>query len=595
MQGHLCTFGQAMKALQYLNKYFYKYRTKLFVGFLITVVARIFSLFTPRLIGNSLTAVEQYVKSDDVSLDSIQELLLFNILIIIGASLVSGFFTFLMRQTIINVSRYVEFDLKNEIFWHYQKLTQRFYKNNRTGDLMNRISEDVGKVRMYVGPAFMYSINTVALFIIVISYMISIAPALTLYTILPLPILSVTIYKLSRIINEKSTRVQEVLSKMSSFAQESFSGIGVIKSYNLQRIMNQGFDDLASESYQKNMSLVKVQAWFFPLMILLIGFSNLIVIYVGGNQYINNEIEIGVLAEFIIYVNMLTWPVAVVGWITSIVQQAEASQERINLFLKEEPEIKDGPGVQKEIKGALELKNVTLRYPETQIQALENISLKIPTGTTLGILGNIGSGKSTLLDLITRLYDPSKGKILLDGIDLKEYTLEQLREAIGSIPQNAFLFSESIEDNIRFGSINASKEAIQEASKEALVHKNIIAFKKGYQTMLGERGVTLSGGQIQRVSIARAFIKDPKILLLDDCLSAVDTDTEEEILKHLKKIAQNKTTLIVSHRISSLKHADQIIVFENGKIVQQGKHLELTGVSGYYKELFEKQQADRNK
>jgi ATP-binding cassette, subfamily B, multidrug efflux pump len=595
LQGHLCTFGQAMKALQYLNKYFYKYRNKLFVGFLITLVARIFSLFTPRLIGDSLTAVEQYVKSDDVSLDSIQELLLFNILIIIGASLVSGFFTFLMRQTIINVSRYVEFDLKNEIFWHYQKLTQRFYKNNRTGDLMNRISEDVGKVRMYVGPAFMYSINTVALFIIVISYMISIAPALTLYTILPLPILSVTIYKLSRIINEKSTRVQEVLSKMSSFAQESFSGIGVIKSYNLQRIMNQGFDDLASESYQKNMSLVKVQAWFFPLMILLIGFSNLIVIYVGGNQYINNEIEIGVLAEFIIYVNMLTWPVAVVGWITSIVQQAEASQERINLFLKEEPEIKDGSGVQKEIKGALELKNVSLRYPETQIQALENISLKIPTGTTLGILGNIGSGKSTLLDLITRLYDPSEGKILLDGIDLKEYTLEQLREAIGSIPQNAFLFSESIEDNIRFGSINASREAIQEASKEAVVHKNIIAFKEGYQTLLGERGVTLSGGQIQRVSIARAFIKDPKILLLDDCLSAVDTDTEEEILKHLKKIAQNKTTLIVSHRISSLKHADQIIVFENGKIVQQGKHLELTGVSGYYKELFEKQQADRNK
>ena len=595
MQGHLCTFGQAMKALQYLNKYFYKYRTKLFVGFLITVVARIFSLFTPRLIGNSLTAVEQYVKSDDVSLDSIQELLLFNILIIIGASLVSGFFTFLMRQTIINVSRYVEFDLKNEIFWHYQKLTQRFYKNNRTGDLMNRISEDVGKVRMYVGPAFMYSINTVALFIIVISYMISIAPALTLYTILPLPILSVTIYKLSRIINEKSTRVQEVLSKMSSFAQESFSGIGVIKSYNLQRIMNQGFDDLVSESYQKNMSLFKVQAWFFPLMILLIGFSNLIVIYVGGNQYINNEIEIGVLAEFIIYVNMLTWPVAVVGWITSIVQQAEASQERINLFLKEEPEIKDGSGVQKEIKGALELKNVSLRYPETQIQALENISLKIPTGTTLGILGNIGSGKSTLLDLITRLYDPSEGKILLDGIDLKEYTLEQLREAIGSIPQNAFLFSESIEDNIRFGSINARREAIQEASKEAVVHKNIIAFKEGYQTLLGERGVTLSGGQIQRVSIARAFIKDPKILLLDDCLSAVDTDTEEEILKHLKKIAQNKTTLIVSHRISSLKHADQIIVFENGKIVQQGKHLDLTGVSGYYKELFEKQQSDRNK
>src|SRR5210317_1860543 len=482
-----------MKALQYLNKYFYKYRTKLFLGFLITVVARIFSLFTPRLIGNSLTAVEQYINSENSNLEPIKELLLFNILIIIGASLVSGFFTFLMRQTIINVSRYVEFDLKNEIFWHYQKLTQRFYKNNRTGDLMNRISEDVGKVRMYVGPAFMYSINTIALFVIVISYMISIAPALTLYTILPLPILSFTIYKLSRIINEKSTRVQEVLSKMSSFAQESFSGIAVIKSYNLQQNMNQGFDDLASESYQKNMSLVKVQAWFFPLMILLIGCSNLIVIYVGGNQYINNEIEIGVLAEFIIYVNMLTWPVAVVGWITSIVQQAEASQERINSFLKEEPEIKDGTGVRQEVKGTIELEDVSLFYPETQIQALENITLKIPSGTTLGIIGNIGSGKSTLLDLVVRLYDPSKGKITLDGIDLKKYKLEELRANIGYIPQNAFLFSESIEDNIRFGSINASTESIQEASKMAAVHKNIMDFKEGYKTILGERGITLSG------------------------------------------------------------------------------------------------------
>ncbi len=595
MQRHLRTFGRAMKALQYLNKYFYKYRTKLLLGFLITVVARIFSLFTPRLIGNSLTAVEQYINSENSNLEPIKELLLFNILIIIGASLVSGFFTFLMRQTIINVSRYVEFDLKNEIFWHYQKLTQRFYKNNRTGDLMNRISEDVGKVRMYVGPAFMYSINTIALFVIVISYMVSIAPVLTLYTILPLPILSITIYKLSRIINEKSTRVQEFLSKMSSFAQESFSGIAVIKSYNLQQKMNQGFDDLASESYQKNMSLVKVQAWFFPLMILLIGCSNLIVIYVGGNQYINNEIEIGVLAEFIIYVNMLTWPVAVVGWITSIVQQAEASQERINSFLKEEPEIKDGTGVRQEVKGTIELEDVSLFYPETQIQALENITLKIPSGTTLGIIGNIGSGKSTLLDLVVRLYDPSKGKITLDGIDLKKYKLEELRANIGYIPQNAFLFSESIEDNIRFGSINASTESIQEASKMAAVHKNIMDFKEGYKTILGERGITLSGGQIQRVSIARALIKDPKILLLDDCLSAVDTDTEEEILNHLKKAAQNKTTLIVSHRISSLKHADQIIVFENGKIVQQGKHAELIGVQGYYKELFEKQQADRSK
>lgn len=595
MPKHLLTFGRFMKALQYLNKYFYKYRTKLLLGFLITVIARIFSLFAPRLIGNSLTAVEQYLQSENADLGAIQRILMINILIIIGTTLVSGFFTFLMRQTIINVSRYIEFDLKNEIFWHYQKLTQRFYKNNRTGDLMNRISEDVGKVRMYVGPAFMYSINTVSLFIIVISYMISIAPTLTLYTVLPLPILSVTIYKLSRIINVRSTLVQEVLSKMSSFAQESFSGIAVIKSYNLQSKMRGGFDQLASESYQKNMALVKVQAWFFPLMILLIGCSNLIVIYVGGNQYINSEIEIGVLAEFIIYVNMLTWPVAVVGWITSIVQQAEASQKRINNFLEEQPEINNGQGVENEIKGAIEFKNVSLKYPETQIQALDKVQLKIPAGSTVGIIGNIGSGKSSLLDLISRLYDPTEGEITLDGIDLNEFTLKQLRQTIGYIPQNAFLFSESIEDNIRFGSLNASIEEIHQASKKAAVHENIIAFKEGYKTLLGERGVTLSGGQIQRVSIARAFIKDPKILLLDDCLSAVDTDTEEEILNHLKAVSKNKTTLIVSHRISSLKHADQIIVFENGKIVQQGKHPDLISVQGYYKELFEKQQADRTK
>ncbi|MFL2597481.1 MAG: ABC transporter ATP-binding protein [Flavobacteriaceae bacterium] len=584
-----------MNALKYLNKYFYKYRTKLFLGFLITIIARIFSLFAPRLIGNSLTAVEKYLQSENNDFEKIQHILMVNILIIIGATLISGFFTFLMRQTIINVSRFIEFDLKNEIFWHYQKLTQRFYKNNRTGDLMSRISEDVSKVRMYVGPAFMYSINTISLFIIVISYMISIAPILTLYTILPLPILSFTIYKLSRIINEKSTLVQEVLSKMSSSAQESFSGIAVIKSYNLQSKIYNKFNDLAIESYQKNMSLVKVQAWFFPLMILLIGCSNLIVIYIGGNQYINNEIEIGVLAEFIIYVNMLTWPVAVVGWITSIVQQAEASQKRINSFLKEQPEIIDGKGVDKFIKGEIELNNVSLLYPETQIEALKGVSLKISEGSTVGIIGNIGSGKSSILDIISRLYDPSEGSIKLDGVDMKEYTLDQIRENIGYIPQNAFLFSESIEDNIRFGAQKIELKDIKEASKKAAVHQNIISFKDSYDTLLGERGVTLSGGQIQRISIARALIKNSKILLLDDCLSAVDTDTEEEILKNLKNISTKKTTVIVSHRISSLKHADKIIVLENGKIIQQGKHSDLIESKGYYKELFEKQQTERVK
>ena len=584
-----------MKELRYLNKYFYKYRTKLLWGFLITVVARIFSLVAPRLIGNSLTAVENYLQSDNSDLSTIKQILLVNILIIVGTTLASGFLTFLMRQTIINVSRYIEFDLKNEVFWHYQRLTQRFYKNNRTGDLMNRISEDVGKVRMYVGPAFMYSINTVALFIIVISYMISIAPELTLYTVLPLPILSVTIYKLSRIINQKSTLVQEMLSKMSTYAQESFSGIAVIKSYNLQAQAAGDFNALATESYDKNMDLVKVQAWFFPLMILLIGCSNLIVIFVGGNQYIQGTIEIGVLAEFIIYVNMLTWPVAVVGWITSIVQQAEASQKRINAFLKEQPEIESGKGIGKPIKGTLKFKNVSLSYPETGIKALDNLNLTVPSGSTLGIIGNIGSGKSTLLDTLMRLYDPSEGSIYLDGHNLKEFQLSELRNNIGYVPQNAFLFSESIEDNIRFGKPEATEEAIQTVAKKAAVHDNIFKFKEGYKTLLGERGVTLSGGQIQRVSIARALIKDPQILLLDDCLSAVDTDTEEEILSHLKSVTKNITTLIVSHRISSLKHADQIVVFENGKIVQQGQHADLIEVDGYYKDLFEIQQANSSK
>lgn len=584
-----------MKELRYLNKYLYKYRTKLIWGLLITVVARIFSLVAPRLIGNSLTAVENYLEAETADFGLIKEILLTNILIIIGTTLASGFFTFLMRQTIINVSRYIEFDLKNEVFWHYQRLTQRFYKNNRTGDLMNRISEDVSKVRMYVGPALMYSINTVALFVIVISYMISIAPILTLYTVLPLPILSITIYKLSRIINQKSALVQEMLSKMSSFAQESFSGIAVIKSYNLQGQSTSDFTDLASETYDKNMDLVKVQAWFFPLMILLIGCSNLIVIFVGGNQYINGQLEIGVLAEFIIYVNMLTWPVAVVGWITSIVQQAEASQKRINAFLQEQPEIISGKGVFTGIHGTIEFKNVSLQYPETGIKALDQVNLTIPAGSTLGIIGNIGSGKSTLLDTLVRLYDPSEGSILIDGHDLKTFQLEELRSAVGYVPQNAFLFSEQIEENIRFGNPEASLEAIREAAQKSAVHDNIMQFKEGYKTLLGERGVTLSGGQIQRVSIARALIKDPQILLLDDCLSAVDTDTEEEILKHLRSVSKNKTTLIVSHRISSLKHADQIVVFENGKIVQQGKHADLIEVGGYYKELFEIQQANSSK
>ena len=582
-----------MRALQYLNKYLKEYFLKLLLGIVITIISRVFSLFAPRLIGESLTAVENYLVNHQGDLVALKSLLLSNILIIIGATLLSGFFTFLMRQTIINVSRYIEFDLKNEIFSHYQRLTQRFYKNNRTGDLMSRISEDVSKVRMYVGPAIMYSINTVTLFLCVITIMFSIAPRLSVYTLIPLPLLSITIYKLSRVINARSTVVQEMLSKLSSFTQETFSGISVIKSYGLETNTHHNFDVLALEAKEKNMNLVKVQAWFFPLMILLIGLSNLIVIFIGGQQYMDGTIEIGVLAEFIIYINMLTWPVAVVGWVTSVVQQAEASQKRINAFLNETIEIQDGPGVDVAVQGEISFENVSLVYPETQIKALDGISFKVERGKSLSIIGKVGSGKSSILHLINRLYDPDSGKILLDDHSITDFKLQKLRSNIGNVPQNAFLFSESIEENIRLGKQDAREEEIIEASKKAAMHKNIKKFKQGYKTLLGERGLTLSGGQIQRVSIARALIKDPQILLFDDCLSAVDTDTEEKILKNLKEFSQNKTTIIVSHRISSVKDADHVIVLERGKIIEQGEHQKLIDLKGFYYDLFNKQQDEK--
>ena len=584
-----------MKELQYLNKYLRKYKGKLIIGILITVVARIFSLFTPRLVGNSMTAIERYVNDKAAYQDTIQDTLLINIGLIIAASLVSGFFTFLMRQTIINVSRYIEFDLKNEIYEHYQVLCSTFYKKNRTGDLMSRISEDVSKVRMYFGPAIMYSINTIALFVIVIAYMISIAPSLTIYTLLPLPFLSYTIYKLSRAINQKSTVVQETLSRLSSFTQEVFSGIAIIKSYNIQPTIKSNFEILSIESKDNNVALAKVQAWFFPLMILLIGISNLIVIFIGGKQYIAGEIEIGVLAEFIIYVTMLTWPVATVGWVTSIIQQAEASQKRINAFLKEEPTIKNGESNSEIKKGSVIFENVSFTYPDKGIKALDNISIHVKEGQTWGIVGNTGAGKSTLLELIARLYDPSQGEIRIDQKNINTLKLKNLRDTIGYVPQNPFLFSESIKQNIQFGKGDATDNEIRNAARLANVEGNIDQFSNGFETLLGERGVTLSGGQIQRISIARALIKDPTILLFDDCLSAVDADTEEQILVNLKEVSKAKTTFIVSHRISSVKDADQIIVLENGQLIQQGTHEELVKSEGHYRNLAEKQALQKEK
>lgn len=576
-----------MRELKHVNKYFYKYRYKLLAGILITIIARIFLLFTPELVGNSVDVIDNFRKGITTDVSEVKHELFINILYIIGAAILGGIFTFLMRQTLIYVSRQIEFDLKNEVYQQYQRLSLDFYKSNRTGDLMSRISEDVGKVREYAGPAIMYSINTVTLFIIALILMFRSAPTLTLYTIIPLPILSYFIYVLSKIIHKRSTIVQQWLAKLSTFTQETFSGISVIKSYGIEGDTNTDFDKLSSESRQKNIDLTKVQALFFPLMIFLIGLSNIIVIYIGGKQYIDGEIEsLGVIAKFIIYVNLLTWPVATVGWVTSVIQQAEASQKRINEFLKKEPSIKNLTPQPTPIKGAIAFNNVSFTYPDTNIEALKNLSFSLKAGETLTIIGKTGSGKSTILDLIGRLYDVTSGEIRIDNTPIQQLNLSSLRNSIGYVPQDAFLFSDSIRHNIMFGKEDATEEEVIEAAKNADVHKNIIGFSKGYDTVLGERGITLSGGQKQRISIARAIIKTPQILLFDDCLSAVDTETEEKILKNLKKITQNTTTIIVSHRVSSAKSADKIIVLDNGHIIQQGSHSSLIDVDGYYKELY---------
>lgn len=583
-----------MKELKHINKYFKKYWLKLLIGIIITIIARVFSLVMPPYVNKSINIVKEFIEQGDVDIAVVKEYLLEYILIILGAALLSGFFTFLMRQTIINVSRYIEYDLKNEIFNHYQNLSLNFYKKNRTGDLMNRISEDVSQVRMYCGPALMYGMNTFTLFACIIPIMYTKAPSLALYTLMPLPILSVIIYQISKLTHKRSTIVQQFLSKLSSFTQESFSGISVIKAYGIEGRINTELTSLANEGKNKSMSLVNVNAWFFPLMALMIGISNIIVIYIGGQQYISGKIDnIGLIAEFIIYVNMLTWPVAIVGWLTSVIQRAEASQARINEFLQEVPEIKNTITTPMEVNGKIEFKNVSFTYDDTNITALQNISFTINEGETVAIIGKTGSGKSTILDLIARLYDVSSGDILFDDTPIKDFNLNSLRQNIGAVPQDAFLFSDSIKDNIKFGKENATDDEIIVVAKKAVVHKNIMGFKEKYNTVLGERGITLSGGQKQRVSIARALLRDPKIYLFDDCLSAVDTETEEEILNNLKSASKNKTTLIVSHRVSSAKNADKIIILEGGKIIQEGSHNTLYTKDGYYKELYNSQLSEK--
>ena len=578
-----------MRALQYLDKYLYKYRIRIILGVVFTITAKVFAVVAPSLIGDSITTVNLYLNDPTGDLSKTQNILLENIALIVGAAILSGLFTFTMRQTIINVSRFIEFDLKNEIYQHYQKLSLKFYKNNRTGDLMNRISEDVSKVRMYFGPALMYSINTLSLFVIVISYMISVAPTLTLYALTPLPLLSLAIYQLSKSIHKRSTIVQEYLSKLSAFTQEMFSGIGVIKANAIEPTSNKKMGTLAFESMTKNMYLVQVQAWFFPLMILLIGLSNILVILIGGMQFINGQIELGTLAEFIVYINMLTWPVATVGWVTSIIQQAEASQKRINEFLGQEPEIVNPKGGKEIQSYSIEFENVYFSYNNAREEAIKNISFRLESGKTLAILGRTGCGKTTLLQLITRMYDVNSGVVKVGGVDVRKLDLIKLRKNIGAVPQEAFLFSDTLENNIRFGNAESTKNEVEFAAKQAAIHNSIINFSKGYQTIVGERGVSLSGGQKQRMSIARALVKQPEILLFDDSFSAVDTKTEEIILGNLKSMPFQSTTVVVCHRVSSAKNADYILVMDEGSIVQNGTHEELVNTPGHYAELCRKQ------
>jgi ATP-binding cassette subfamily B protein len=584
-----------MKELQYLNKYFIKYKYRFLFGIVITIVAQIFALYTPELVGKSISLIEAFLKSENKDTILLKNELFKNIALIIFCTLIAGFLTFLMRQSLIVMSRFVEFDLKNEIFNHYQNLSQNFYKKNRTGDLMNRISEDVGKVRMYVGPAVMYTINTIIRFTAIIISMSAVNVKLTIYCLLPLPILSYSIFVLSKRINKKSTEYQENLSTLSSFTQEFFSGIRVIKAYALENDRNNEFIKLSKISKEKNLALAKTNALFGPLMILLIGLSYLIVIFVGGEMYVNGEIkDIGVIAKFLLYIGMLVWPVASFGWVSSLVQEAEASQKRINEFLTETPEIQNTGTITTPIEGKITFENVSYTYDDTNIKALTDVSFTINKGETIAILGKTGSGKSTILSLLTRIHDLSGiSKIKIDDKDLADYDLYHLRKSMSIVTQDPFLFSDTIKNNIKFGKEDATADEIVEAAKMAVVDDNIQLFTNKYDTILGERGITLSGGQKQRVSIARAIIKEAPILILDDCLSAVDTETEEKIINNFKLIFKDKTTIIVTHRASAAKNATKIIILDEGKIVQQGTHKELVNEEGFYKDLFIKQLSEK--
>jgi ATP-binding cassette subfamily B multidrug efflux pump len=589
-----------MRHLKYLNKFFLKYKWHLLLGILFVFASNYFSSLQPQIIRDALDlAIENLGTYTDMAegpekkamLEDIGGQLLYFGGLVLGLALLMGVFMYFMRQTIIVMSRLIEYDMRKEIFGHYEKLTTAFYKRNNTGDLMARISEDVSKVRMYVGPAVLYGINLVSLFILVIYAMLKVNVELTLYSLAPLPVLSFSIYYISSIINKKSERIQKQIATLNSTAQEVYSGIRVVKSYVQEDATGSFFSGQSENFKSKSLELAKVEAFFHPLMALLIGISTVITVYIGGLQVAQGTVTAGNIAEFVIYVNMLTWPVTAIGWIASLYQQAAASQKRINEFLQVQPEILSPTNNPVDIQGHIKFENVSFTYPDTGIQAIKNVSFELKPGEKMAVIGRTGSGKTTIADLLVRLYDVTEGRITIDGQDIREMDLDNLRRKFGYVPQDVFLFSDSIANNIGFGKDEFSREEVETFAKHAAIYKDIKELPKGFDTMVGERGVTLSGGQKQRVSIARALIKRPDVLILDDCLSAVDTDTETQILGYFSGALAEKTAIIITHRIYALLEFDKIIVLDDGQITEEGKHADLILKNGYYAELYKKQDA----
>ncbi|MDE5431980.1 ABC transporter ATP-binding protein [Elizabethkingia meningoseptica] len=555
-----------MKALKTLNPYFYKHRVLLAWGLLFIILSNFFAIYKVQFIGKSVNVIQEVLTNKHISKDVLFKALLINAAIIVGCSVLSGFFTFMMRQTIIVASRRIEYELKNKIYTHYQNLSLTIFKNTTIGDLMNRLSEDVVAIRMYLGPGVMYVVNLSVLLVITTVYMLLTDVRMTIWTLIPLPILSFVIYKVSSIINKKSKIMQKSQSAISTFVQDSFSGIRVVKFFNKEKYIEKNYNSKVGDYMIKALDLAKTEAYFFTIILLVIGLLNVAILYIGGEQYMNGKTSVGTIADFFMYINILIWPFSMVGWVTSVNQRAEASMQRVNEFMDMKSEIKNSNNDVYNITGDIEFRNVSYTYPNTGIQALKNVSFTVKAGESLAIMGKTGSGKSTIALLLCRLIDPDSGEILIDGKNLKDHNLGIYRDNIGFIPQESYLFSDTIENNIGFAIDNPTKALVEEFAKVADVHKNIIGFKDQYNTMVGERGVMLSGGQKQRISIARALIKKPKILIFDDSLSALDTETEENILQNIEKEIKQTTSIIITHRESSAKNAHAILYLNDGII-----------------------------